>query len=308
MNVSHRILCIYFLLFFLLCAHKEPPLHIDRVDPKLKKIVALNEHQVMLQFSEELDTLSLNLENFHILSENDTLMLLSLSQGNTPDQIFLYTVRMKPIEYAIEGKVYDKSMRFGFFRGKFTGSMRPDTIAPWVKNYSKGYRLKSFFFQFSEPVDTTSLKYRIFPRHNMTTKWQGMSYLTIVPASEADSLNYDTTYYLYLYNLKDFGGNRIMPFITTITPDTIYEPLFMRGKAVYQEKPVEKGIAMISREKVVGISLLEKGEFLFEVRDSMGYFIQVYGDGIYGEDTIFVGSPNIIKLTPRAFDLDSVIN
>jgi hypothetical protein len=82
----------------------------------------------------------------------------------------------------------------------------------------------------------------------------------------------------------------------------------MRGKAVYQEKPVEKGIAMISREKVVGISLLEKGEFLFEVRDSMGYFIQVYGDGIYGEDTIFVGSPNIIKLTPRAFDLDSVIN
>lgn len=306
MNEDFRHLVILFALMVLFCAHKGPPLHIDRINPKIIKATAINEHLVNLLFSEDLDTMSMKSENFVIQKELETLKVLTAFPGNTPDQIFLSTDKMELTDYTINGKVYDKSGREGYFKTKFFGTTKSDTIRPWIVNYSKGYRLKSFYVEFSEPVDTLSIKYYCFPKKKMYTKWRYMKNLHLSPLD--DSLNYDTTYYLYLKGIKDLSGNYAIPFITTITPDTIYNPVYIRGKATINDTNISKAIALIEREKILGISIVENGEFLFEVRDSLKYFIQIFGENLYGTDSISASQLNIIRLVPGVFNLDSIIN
>ncbi|MEO0122485.1 MAG: Ig-like domain-containing protein [candidate division WOR-3 bacterium] len=291
---------------FLFCAHKGPPLRIDRIDPGLKKITPINEHQILLFFSEELDTLSIKPENFTIYTEQDTLKIISVTPGNTPDQISLYTQKMTKIEYFIEGRVYDLAKRVGIFKTKFTGSIKPDTISPVIYSYSKGFKLKNFYIEFSEPVDTTAIIFYVFPKRKMAKDWYYMKKLYLKP--ESDSLNYDTTYYLFLKEIKDLSGNPGAPFVTTITPDTIYNPIFIRGRAVLNDTLLIRGIALIGYEKILGISMIERGEFLFEVRDSLKYLIQVFGEGCYGVDSVSASDTNIIRVAPGVFNLDSIIN
>ncbi len=296
----------YIVILLLFCAHKSPPLHIDRIDPKLKKINAVNEHQIFLNFSEELDTLSIKPDNFTIYTEPETLKILSVTPGNTPDQIFIYTEKMAKVEYTILGKVFDLSERVGVFKTKFVGSTKSDTIQPVVINFSKGFKLKNFFIEFSEPIDTSSIKFYIFPKRKMVKDWHYMKKLYLNP--ETDSLNYDTTYYLFVGEVRDLSGNAGIPFVTTITPDTIYNPVFIRGKAVLNDTPLASGIALLGYEKISGISTVTRGEFLFEVRDSLKYFVQIFGENCYGADSVSVSETNIIKLVPGVFDLDSIIN
>ncbi len=295
-----------FIISFLFCAHKGPPLRIDRVDPKLKKISPVNEHQIFLYFSEELDTVSIKSENFTIYTEHDTLNIISVTPGNTPDQISLYTQKMAHIEYYIEGRVYDLSRRMGIFKTKFTGSVKPDTISPIIVSYSKGLKLKNFYIEFSEPVDTAAIKSYIFPKRKMVKDWYYMKKLYLKP--ENDTLNYDTTYYLFIREIKDLSGNRRAPFVTMITPDTIYNPIFIRGRAVLNDTPLVGGVALLGYEKILGISTIERGEFLFEVRDSVKYLIQILGENCYGADSVAASATNIIRVTPGVFNLDSIIN
>ncbi|MEO0128864.1 MAG: Ig-like domain-containing protein [candidate division WOR-3 bacterium] len=291
---------------FLFCAHKGPPLRIDRIDPRLKKITPINEHQIFLYFSEELDTLSIKSENFTIYTEQDTLKIISVTPGNTPDQISIYTQKMTKTEYFIEGRVYDLSKRTGVFKTKFIGSTKPDTISPVIYSYSKGFKIKNFYIEFSEPVDTTAIIFYVFPKRKMAKDWYYMKKLYLKP--ENDSLNYDTTYYLFLKGIKDLSGNPGTPFVTTITPDTIYNPIFIRGRAVLNDTLLIRGIALIGYEKILGISMIERGEFLFEVRDSLKYLIQVFGEGCYGVDSVSASDTNIIRVAPGVFNLDSIIN
>lgn len=301
-----RVLWCFLILIFLFCAHKAPPLRIDRIDPKIKSIISINEHQILISFSEEIDTLSIKSENFSIYTERETLGIISATPGNTPDQIYLHTQRMLRIEYSIEGKVYDLSKRVGFFKTKFMGSTKPDTIPPVVISYSKGYKLKSFYLEFSEPVDTGSIIYYIFPKKKMVKDWHYMKKLYLNP--ESDSLNFDTTYYLFLREVRDLSGNLGAPFVTTGTPDTIYNPVLIRGKALINDTLLIRGIGVLGDREIMGVSIIEKGEFLFEVRDSLNYLIRVFGENCYGTDSVSATNINVIKLSPGVLNLDSIIN
>ncbi|MGB9720580.1 MAG: hypothetical protein ACPL28_03745 [bacterium] len=305
----YRYLISLTILASLFCAHKGPPLRIDRIDPKIRKITPINEHQITLDFSEELDTLNINANDFAIYTEEETLKIFAANPGITVDQILLTTDKMKHIEYEIHGKAFDKSGRMGIFKSKFLGSTKPDTIAPWLTHYSKGGRLKYFSLKFSEPVDTLSFKYNVFPKKAMQGKWQFMKNLSIVPANEYDSLSYDTTYYLYVKEIRDLSGNLAQPIVTCITPDTIYNPLFIKGKVLVNDTPVVKGIALIETDKILGICLISHGQFLFEVRDSNNYFVRAFSSNCYGADSVSASNiDNIINLNPGVYELDSIIN
>lgn len=302
-----KYIIIIFTVSCLYCAHKGPPLYMDRIDPKIKKITPINNHQLMLFFSEDLDTLSYNLKNFIIHTEQETLRILVANPGNTPDQLFLTTEKMNQMEYKINGKVFDKSGRIGNFTTRFIGTSKPDTIAPWIIQYSRGFRLKNFYFEFSEPVDTLSFKYYVIPPKKMQAKWQYLTKVFLTPISEVESLNYDTTYYVYIKNIVDLSNNHAQHFVTTITPDTIYNPLFIRGKALLNDTVINNGIAIIERDKVLGISTIKQGEFLFEVRDSLKYIVRIIIPDFYGVDSVSTSQTNIIKLNPGVIDLDSLI-
>jgi len=296
------ITCLY-------CAHKGPPLYVDRIDPAIKKATPINDHQIILYFSEELDTLNNNSENFIIHTMQDTLKIFTANPGNTLDQILLITEKMKPSEYEIDGKVFDKSGRMGIFKTHFLGSTKPDTIAPWLTHYSKGLHFRNFYIEFSEPVDTLSFKYYVFPKRAMLAKWQYLKNVSLVAINESDSFNYDTTYYLYIKEIQDLCGNPAQPFITTITPDTIYNPLFIKGKVMLNDTVVPCGTALIEREKILGISFVNRGEFLFEVRDSLKYLVHVFYQNFYGADSVSTSQIyNIIRLNPGALNLDSLLN
>lgn len=306
--MNKKIVILIFGLCCFYCAHKGPPLYVDRIDPKIKKITPINNHQLMLFFSEDLDTLSYNLENFVVHTEQETLRIFVACPGNTPDQLFLTTEKMEQIKYLINGKVFDKSGRMGTFTAHFFGSPKPDTIAPWVTYYSRGYRLKKFDLEFSEPVDTLSFKYYVIPKKKMQVKWQYLTKVSLIPISEVESLNYDTTYYLYVKDIIDLSGNHIQHFTTSITPDTIYNPLFIKGKALLNDTVINNGIAIIERDKILGISPVKQGEFLFEVRDSLKYLVHIIIPDFYGTDSVSTSQINEIKLKPGAIDFDSLIN
>ncbi|MCX7994386.1 MAG: hypothetical protein N3A65_01265 [candidate division WOR-3 bacterium] len=298
------LLLMVFILSF--CAHKAPPLHIDRVNPKLIRINPFSENQLILNFSEELDSLSLNPENFLIYSEQETIKIICVTPGHTPDQVFLFTPGIIPGEYNLIGKVYDRSERAGFFKTKFIASTKKDTVPPLVIKYTKGARQKNFYLEYSEPIDTASIKYYVFPRRKMVSKWYYMKMLSLIP--ETDSLNHDTTYYLFVKEAKDLSGNDAPQFITTITSDSVYNPIFIRGRAVLNDTPIISGLGVISRKEILGISTIDHGEFLFEVRDSFNYYLQILGDDCHGADSVSVSRENIIKLTPGKVDFDSIIN
>ncbi len=297
--------CILSLLF---CAHKGPPIRIDRVDPKLVRAVPINERQIMLSFSEDLDTLSIQPENFVVYSAEETLSILAAAKGNNINEVFLATARMRTVDYRIEGRVFDKSGRAGLFKSNFRGSAKPDTIAPWLTSYSKGARQHRFFLEFSEPVDTLSFKYSIIPKRQMSTKWQNLKQVYIVPSYEADSLNFDTTYYLYIKEIRDLSGNASPEYITAITRDSVYTPLFIRGKAMLFDSIVSAGIVLFERNGLLGISFVQHGEFKFEVRDSASYWTRVFSRGYYGAESLSTSDVGrIIFLNYQAPDLDSII-
>ncbi len=299
--------CFYllFIIISLFCAHKAPPLRIDRVDPKLTRVIPFYSHQIILNFSEEIDSLSMNPENFLIYTEKETLEIIYVTHGNTPDQIFIFTPTMRPGEYNLQGRVYDRSGRSGFFKTKFISSTKKDTIPPLPVSYSKGPKSKKFVVEYSEPMDTSSLKFYIVPAKKIPPIWRNLKTLLLDPGS--DSFNYDTTYYLFIQEIKDLAGNAAPPFITTITPDSLYKPLFIRGKAVVNDTPLINGIGILTRTRPLGISTVEKGEFLFEVRDSSNYYLQILGANCYGADSVSVVKENLIKLLPGVVNLDSLI-
>lgn len=291
------------------CARKAPPLSIDRIDPKLNKIQTINEHHLILYFSEELDTTKVFSENFTIIGGNETLNIIDLCPGNSPAELFIFTERMKDTIYEIFGKVVDKSKREGIFKKQFKGISKPDTIAPWIKDFNKGNKNNFFFLSFSEPVDTNSLRFFILPRKNLFPNWQNLHHVEFRPQTESDSLCFDTTYYLYLKEIADLSGNKFGPFVNSITPDLMYHPFFLKGKVFIGDTLLKKdGIAILKREYPVGITLVRNGEFDFEVRDSSKFLLEVITPQYYGFDSVAVGQENIIRLNTGAVELDSIID
>ncbi len=306
--VKFRDLIPFAVVFILACAHKAPPIARDRVAPRLKHIAALNNRQVQFTFSEEIDTLSLSPKNFLITADTETLNIISLYPSLSRTEIVAITPLQKMITYNVSGTVYDTAENRGNFTAEFVGSLTPDTIPAWPVKYSRGRGYKEFFVQFSKAMDTTSLRYYIIPEKKLFLKWRNLRTALFSPDSIGDTLCYDTTYYLYIKEAKDISQNRVGALITSITPDTTYEPLILEGKVLLNDTLLKQGLAIIKRNIALGISRVIQGKFRFEVRDSLSYDIIVLYKNYSGKGEVSVGDTNCIILEPGSVNLDSLLH
>jgi hypothetical protein len=302
------IIAILAVLLMATCAHKAPPIVKDRLNPKLAKITVINNRQIQLTFTEEIDTVTLFPDSIFIASGKETLKTLLMYPSLSAAEIVAATEPMRDINYEITGLVYDKAENKGLFKSSFQGSAVPDTIKPWITSYSEGRNRYEFYLQFSEAMDTTSESYAIIPRRNFRAEWMNHRYVKFVPASEDEFMNLDTTYYLFLKSARDISGNPSERFVTSVTPDTVYDSIDLAGKALIDTVRLEDGMALLVRDKIIGISLIMDGGFSFSVRDSLPHTITVVAGEYSGSITALPGSDNIVRLKKGRIDIDSIID
>jgi hypothetical protein len=291
------------------CAHKAPPLTKDRLAPRLQAVSTLNSRQVQLVFNEGVDTLQLNPEHMSIMSAGDSLGILVLYPSLSDAEIIAVTEPQLETTYEIQGYVFDTAGNKGIFQRKFRGMTRPDTIAPWLVSYSQGKDNNDFLLTFSEAMDTTFLSYYIIPQKDLQPVWSNYRTCRFVAKTPADSLHYDTTYYLYISRgARDMSSNVIDHFITSITPDTIYDPLILRGTIMLDDTLVKTGVAVLRKEYPIGIAIIEAGEFAFEVRDSSTYIVEAVYTHFYGRGEASVARDNVITARKQECDIDTIIH
>lgn len=300
--------CVILLILFVACANKAPPISKDRLLPKLTNVAVLNNRQIQLSFSEELDTVALFPDSILITAAEETLEIVSMYPSLSPSEIVLVTTPMTDTLYEISGSVFDKAENRGLFQQSFQGSAQPDTIAPWIIGFSQGRLNHEFYLVFSETMDTASINFSIFPNKQPTPTWSSHRQVRFSPQAPSDSLGFDTTYYLYLRTARDISGNPAPPFVAAVTPDTVYRPLSLSGKALINSAPAPSGLALLQRDVVLGIALIENGEFVFEVRDSLPFDLHAASEGYTGTGTVKAHAENIIELEPGEFDLDRFID
>lgn len=308
MQKRHGIILTVAVLLTAMCAHKAPPISIDRLNPRLSKVAVINTRQVQLTFSEAVDTLGLTPDNVLIASATETLEIVLLYPSLSASEIIVVTEPMQEIQYEISGRVLDKAGNEGSFTSRIQGSSAPDTIAPWVINYSEGKSKSDFQVRFSEAMDTTWLSFSILPGKEFTSRWLDHRSASFLPAAETESLALDTTYYFYLRNARDLSGNAARPFITSVTPDTAQAPILLRGRALIDDAPIASGIALLLRQEVVGAAVVSSGDFAFMVRDSLPYDVVVVSNDHSGTGRVDAASDNIIRLKKERLDIDSFIN
>ncbi len=301
------------MLSLLACAHKAVPLSKDRLRPRLQKIASLNDRQILLTFSEEIDTSSLKVDNIAIASQADTsetLTVITLYSSLSASEIIAVTEQQEVKTYLASGFVADMGQNTGTFKKTFIGSNRPDTVRPWLTSYGRGYKNPGFRMKFAKAMDTTSssLHFRILPRKDLVPLWSDHQNLTLIPRSVEDSLRFDTTYYCYCTTASDLSGNPVLPFIISITPDTVYKPFMLKGKAVTDDSTALDGLVILKRSLPVAIARLDKGVFAFEVRDSSEYTALVIAAGLLGEAPVSLGLDNTVPLNPGQCDIDTIID
>jgi hypothetical protein len=295
-------------LLMAMCAHKAPPIAKDRLNPRLSKATVINTRQIQLTFTEEIDTLSLTPENVLITSDSETLGVLLLYPSLSPSEIIIVTEPMEDIEYNIQGQVLDKAENIGSFVCRIQGSITPDTIAPWVISYSEGKSGSEFTLEFSEAMDTTELSFSIVPKKKYLPEWLTYRSIRFLPENPSESLAVDTTYYVYLRKASDISGNTAKPFITSMTRDTTHEPILLSGKALIDDTPAESGIVLLSRDNLLGVALVTKGEFTFAVRDSLNFDVLVVSGAYSGRGSVEAAADNIIRLRKEQVDIDSLVD
>lgn len=295
-------------LMLLACAHKAPPISKDRLNPRLIKATALNARQLQLSFSEEIDTLVLFADSMNITSDLDTLKVVHVYPSLSASEIVVATDPMKGVAYEITGTVFDKAENRGTFAAKFQGTTVPDTIAPWVTGYAEGRNTSEFFLNFSEAMDTTALSFSVVPKKKLIPTWMNWRYVRFIPEADNESLGYDTTYYLYLKTARDISGNHTQSIITAITRDSVYRPIKLKCNALLDEEPVAEGLAILMREIPIGVAMVKKGEFAFDVRDSLSFDVLVIAGEHSGTAQVKVGADNIIYLQQGKVDIDRVID
>lgn len=304
------IFVIFFLfLIFTACAHKAPPLLKDRLSPKLQEISVLSNRHIQFTFSEQLDTLELSPDNFSITASNDTLGIQLLYPSLSAAEIVVLTEPQRTTVYEVSGYVYDTAQNRGAFKSSFSGTSKPDTISPWIVDYSKGANHRQFALTFSEAMDTTFFEFHILPKKALTPVWRNIRSCFLVPETVEDSLRYDTTYYLYIdKGARDIANNTISTFITSITPDTIYAPIIIRGTIQVHDTLVRTGVAFIKKEYSLGITMIEQGRFAFEVRDSTRYTVDVLSGDYSGSAEVSVDSTCTINLRRERRSIDTYFN
>jgi hypothetical protein len=298
-----------FIILIIACAHKEPPISKDRLNPRLKYIFAINNRQIQFTFSEKIDIESLQPSNFTIIDGDDTLNILTIYPSLSSWEIVAVTEKQSEKMYEVFGYVFDEAENKGNFKGTFRGSLVKDTISPWVVAYSKGKNTREFMLEFSEAMDTTFLDFRMIPFKNFVSVWEDYRICRIVPKDTFNYLGYDTTYYLYMdEGAHDISGNHIGLFMTHITPDTIYEPLMLRGYVIVNDTLADTGLVVLKRDAILGITRIEAGRFTFEVRDSLPYTVDIISGRYSGDAQVSVGKIDSIFLRLEERSIDNIIN
>jgi hypothetical protein len=312
MSISKSFLKTILLLLIVIslidCGHKGSPIAKDRLRPSLRKAASLNNRQILLSFSEGIDLQSLKTDDLSITADSQALKIITFYPSLSDAEIVCVTEPQAAVVYEVSGTVYDSSENKGTFKVRITGSIRPDTVLPIVKNCTQGARKNTVTIQFDKAMDTASIGIRVLPKKSFRPAWQDIRTVRLVPADSADALRYDTTYYFLIREGRDLSGNRILPFVTRITPDTIYKPILLRGKAKYRDTLCADGWVILSRDRPLGVARIDRGEFLFEVRDSLGFFADAVRDGLHGRAEVRAGQENPIDLQPEEFNIDSLLN
>jgi len=289
------------------CGHKAAPLAKDRLKPSLKKISALNNRQLLFEFSEVIAVKSLTPDQIRITANTDSLPVLALYPSLSNAEIVLITGPQAPIEYLAAGSVFDTSENKGNFQRSFKGTDQPDTVAPQVIAYRKGKNSRYFVVQFTEAMDTTVLDFLILPTKNFSAAWTDLRQVLIRPVDSTQALGSDTTYCCWLRRACDLSGNETPALTMTITPDTTYQPLVIRGQARNADTALVSGVAVLSRGRPISISMLKDGSFYFEVRDSLPYLVDVFDSGRHGQSEVRVGRVDTVMVRPDTTQLDRFI-
>ncbi|GAI21256.1 unnamed protein product, partial [marine sediment metagenome] len=71
---------------------------------------------------------------------------------------------------------------------------------------------------------------------------------------------------------------------------------------------VKTGLAVLKRKTSIGITTVDEGNFVFEVRDSLFYIVEVISGKYSGSAEVSVDSVNNIILKLEEKDIDSLIN
>lgn len=296
-------------LVILSCAHKAPPLFKDRVKPKLQKIQSLNNRQVQFVFSEDIDTLGLTPDWFTITSKEETLGIITVYPSLSASELVAVTEPQIKTEYDVTGWAFDTAQNKGTFSASFIGATTPDTIAPRIVDYSKGHNQHDFKIAFSEAMDTSFLEYYIIPKKNLTPVWLNLRVCRFTPEAPSESLHYDTTYYLFIKNgVRDISGNTPLPFITSVTPDSIPPPFQLKAEVHLNDTIVKNGYALLKKPHIAGITFVKDGGFSFSVRDTGAYEVEVISGEYSGSARIRVDTTNIINLEHKKKNLDNIIN
>jgi hypothetical protein len=280
----------------------------DRLRPSLKKTAILNNRQILFYFSEGIDLKSLKPEDVVIAADSQALKIITFYPSLSNSEIVCVTEPQKAVVYEVSGTVYDSSENKGNFKTRITGSVRPDTVAPLVKTYSLGFRKNTVTIQFDEAMDTSSITVKVLPKKSFVAAWVDYRTVNILPRDSTENLRYDTTYYFLVRDGRDLSGNITTPLVTRITPDTIYKPLYLRGKVRHLDTLAAGGWVVMSRDRPVGIAQIDRGEFLFEVRDSLGFTTDAVWGDFHGQAEVRVGQENLIDLKPEEFNIDSLFN
>ncbi len=304
---AHIIIFVMLGMMLLHCGHKAAPLAKDRLKPSLNKISALNNRQLLFTFSEVIAVKSLTPDQIRITANTDSLPVLALYPSLSNAEIVLITGPQAPIEYMAVGSVFDTSENKGNFQLSFKGTDQPDTVAPQVIAYRKGKNSRYFVVQFTEAMDTTVLDFLILPTKIFSAAWTDLRQVLIRPVDSTQALGSDTTYCCWLRRACDLSGNEIPALTMTITLDTAYQPLVIRGQARNADTALVSGVAVLSRGRPISISLLRDGSFYFEVRDSLPYLVDVFNSGRHGQSEVRVGRVDTVMVQPDTTQLDRFI-
>jgi hypothetical protein len=155
-------------------------------------------------------------------------------------------------------------------------------------------------------MDTSFFTFFTAPEVKLSVTWDNVRACRLEPDT---ALHHDTTYYLLITDgARDLSENIAKSFVTSITPDTAYRPLLLEGTVTVNDTLAAYGIAVLKKHVPIGFALVENGTFIFEVRDSAFYVVDISTGPYAGTGTIAVGDENIITLEPQEKNLDNIIH
>ncbi len=314
MRKCNAAILLLVLLICVTCAHKAAPIARDRLSPRLTKAVALNTRQIQLTFTEEIDTVALTPDSVSITSDSETLAVLTIYPSLSLSELIVVTAPMRDTFYDIRGQVLDRAENKGMFATRMRGSTLPDTIDPWVIAQSRGKGMSEFIISFSEVMDTNRLSFVIVPRKTFSADWLDLRRVRFTLRDPADSLPPDTTYYIYVRTAADISGNAARSYVAPIVAeaarpsDSIPPPVILSGKALINDVPADSGLAFLSRDRLIGIAFIARGEFRFVVRDSLSFDATVVSGTHSGRARVDAAGENIIQLREEPLDIDSLLD